>query len=264
VNGDSHFHAPASESLTRQPKVTVPCLRIAMWSGPRNLSTAMMRSFGNRADTFVSDEPYYGAFLKTSGAAHPMREETIAAVDCDWQSITRTISGPVPDGSPIWYQKHMWHHMVGPVGHDDFAGFTHAFLIRAPELMIASYLRKREAAAFEDFGLDRQAEFFEREADRLGAPPPVVDANDVLADPEATLTALCARLGIPFDPPMLSWPPGRRVTDGPWAPHWYQTVEASTGFRPPEPLPADLPDEARRLAERCRPYYERLAVHRIG
>jgi hypothetical protein len=235
-----------------------------MWSGPRNLSTAMMRSFGNRADTFVSDEPYYGAFLKTSGAPHPMREEVIAAVDCDWARIARTLAGPVPDGKPVWYQKHMWHHMVGPVGYADFGGdFTHAFLIRAPELMIASYLRKREAAAFADFGLDRQAEFFEREADRLGEAPPVVDAQDVLADPATTLAALCAALGIAFDPAMLSWPPGRRATDGPWAPHWYQVVEASTGFGPPEPVPR-LDGEAARLAERCRPYYERLAAHRIG
>ena len=238
-------------------------LRIAMWSGPRNLSTAMMRSFGNRADTFVSDEPYYGAFLKTSGAPHPMREAVIAAMDCDWRSVARTLAGSVPDGSPIWYQKHMWHHMVGPVGYDDFAGFTHAFLIRDPARMIASYLRKREAAAFEDFGLDRQAEFFEREADRLGHPPPVVDAGDILADPPAVLAGLCERLGIPFDPAMLRWPAGPRSTDGPWAPHWYQAVKASTGFGPAEgPLPT-LPAEAQGLADRCRPFYEQLAAHRI-
>ncbi|HWT12661.1 MAG TPA: HAD family hydrolase [Allosphingosinicella sp.] len=234
-----------------------------MWSGPRNLSTAMMRSFGNRADTFVSDEPFYGAYLATSGAAHPMREAVIAAMDCGWRSVARTLAGPVPDGSPIWYQKHMWHHMVGPVGYDDFAGFTHAFLIRDPERMIASYLSKRETAAFADFGLERQAEFFGREADRLGRAPPVVDAGDVLSDPERTLAALCGRLGIAFDPAMLSWPAGRRATDGPWAPHWYQSVEASTGFAAPEEAPAELPDDARRLAERCRPYYERLAAHRI-
>ncbi|HEV2866701.1 MAG TPA: HAD family hydrolase [Allosphingosinicella sp.] len=238
-------------------------IRIAMWSGPRNLSTAMMRSFGNRADTFVSDEPYYGAFLKTSGAPHPMREAVIAAMDCDWRSVARTLAGPVPDGSPVWYQKHMWHHMVGPIGYDDFAGFTHAFLVRAPERMIASYLKKRETAAFEDFGLERQAEFFEREADRLGEPPPVLDASDLLADPERVLKALCARLLLGWDAAMLRWPRGRRATDGPWAPHWYRSVESSTGFGPPEGPPSDLPDDARRLAERCRPYYERLAAHRI-
>ena len=238
-------------------------LHIAMWSGPRNLSTAMMRSFGSRADTFVSDEPFYGCFLKATGADHPMRDGTIAAMDCDWRSVMRTLAGPAPDGSPFWYQKHMWHHMAGPIGYGDFEGFTHAFLIREPERMIASYLRKRESAAFGDFGLERQAEFFEREADRLGKSPPVIDANDVLADPEGVLSRLCAALEIPWDEAMLSWGPGRRETDGPWAPHWYGAVEASTGFGPPETGAVDLPPEARRLAERCRPYYERLAAHRI-
>jgi len=234
-----------------------------MWSGPRNLSTALMRSFGNRADTFVGDEPFYGAFLKTSGAGHPMREAVIAAMDCDWASVARTLAGPVPDGRPVWYQKHMCHHMVGPVGHDDLPGFTHAFLIREPERVIASYLKKREAAAFEDLGLERQAEYFEREADRLGRAPPVVDAADILADSAATLRALCGRLGLAWDEAMLSWPPGRRATDGPWAPHWYGAVEASTGFGPLEGPPPDLPDEPRRLADRCRPYYQRLAAHRL-
>ena len=239
-------------------------IHIAMWSGPRNLSTAMMRSFGSRSDTFVSDEPFYGCFLKHGGVDHPMREETIAAMDCDWRSVMETLRGEPPTGDPIWYQKHMWHHMTGPIGYSDFAGFTHAFLIREPERMIASYLRKRERAEFESFGLDRQAEFFEREADRLGHPPPVVDANDVLARPEAVLSELCHALGIGWDPAMLGWEPGRRDTDGPWAPHWYGAVERSTGFGPPETDAVELPDQARRLAEHCRPYYERLAGFRLS
>jgi hypothetical protein len=247
-------------------------IRIAMWSGPRNLSTAMMRSFGSRADTFVSDEPFYGCFLKHGCASHPMREETIGAMDCDWARVTAALRGPIPQGQSlergtvpsIWYQKHMWHHMVGPIGYEDFAGFKHAFLIREPERMIASYLRKRESAAFEDFGLERQAEFFEREADRLGTAPPVIDANDVLANPEGVLFGLCTALGIPWDEAMLSWAPGRRDTDGPWAPHWYSAVENSTGFGPPETEPIDLPSEALKLAECCRPYYQRLARHKIS
>jgi len=239
-------------------------LRIAMWSGPRNLSTAMMRSFGSRADTFVTDEPFYGCFLNQTGLDHPMRDEVIASMDCDWRSVMERLRGDPPDGSPIWYQKHMWHMMVGPVGYDDFAGFRHAFLIREPERMIASYLKKREAARFEDFGLEKQAEFFEREADRLGRSPPVIDANDVLAEPAAVMSKLCASLGIPWDPAMLSWAPGRRATDGPWAPHWYSAVERSTGFGPPETGPVELPADARRLADRCRPYYERLAANRIS
>ena len=239
-------------------------IRIAMWSGPRNLSTAMMRSFGSRGDTFVSDEPFYGCFLKDSGANHPMRDEVIAGMDCDWQSVMRDLQGNPPGGQPVWYQKHMWHHMMGPVGYADFEGFTHAFLIREPERMIASYLRQREVAAFEDFGMDRQAEFFERESDRLGHAPPVIDANDVLANPAGILARLCHALGITWDSAMLGWSPGRRETDGPWAPHWYAAVEQSTGFGPPETGPVALPDDAQQVAEQCRSYYDRLAAHRIS
>lgn len=235
-----------------------------MWSGPRNLSSAMMRSFGSRADTYVTDEPFYGCFLRQTGADHPMREEVMAAMDCDWQGVMKSLRGSPPDESPIWYQKHMWHHMKGPVGFDDFATFSHAFLIREPERMIASYLNKRYDAQFDDFGLEQQAEFFEREADRLGHAPPVVDANDVLKNPAGVLSRLCLALGIAWDPAMLCWTPGRRDTDGPWAPHWYATVEKSTGFGPPDRGTVDLPSEARRLAERCRPYYERLAAHRMS
>jgi hypothetical protein len=238
-------------------------IRIAMWSGPRNLSTAMMRSFGSRTDTFVTDEPFYGCFLTQTGLDHPMREEVIASMDCAWRSVMHTLSGAPPDGAPIWYQKHMWHMMVGPIGYDDFAGFRHAFLIREPERMIASYLKKRETARFEDFGLEKQAEFFERESDRLGRAPPVIDANDVLADPAAVLSRLCEALGIEWDPAMLGWAPGRRATDGVWAAHWYNAVEKSTGFGEPDTGPVELSQEDRRLAERMRPYYERLAAFRI-
>ena len=234
-----------------------------MWSGPRNLSTAMMRSFGSRADTFVTDEPFYGCFLKETGLDHPMRDEVIESMDCDWRSVMDRLRGETPDGSPIWYQKHMWHMMVGPVGYEDFAGFRHAFLIREPERMIASYLKKREAARFEDFGLEKQAEFFEREADRLGHAPPVIDANDVLSDPEGVLSKLCEALGIAWDPAMLHWAPGRRETDGVWAAHWYNAVEKSTGFGEPDKDPIGLSDEDRRLAERMRPFYQRLAAHRL-
>lgn len=239
-------------------------IRIAMWSGPRNLSTAMMRSFSSRADTVVSDEPFYGCFLKDSGADHPMKDDVIAAMDCDWRNVMATLRGPSPDGSSVWYQKHMWHHMAGPVGYHDFAGFTHAFLIRQPERMIASYLRKRERAAFEDFGLERQAHFFEREAERLGHAPPVIDASDVLANPAGVLAKLCEALGIRWDPAMLRWELGRRVTDGVWGAHWYNRIEASTGFAPTETEPAELAPPDQRLADRIRPYYERLAAHKIS
>ena len=233
-----------------------PALRIAMWSGPRNLSTAMMRSFENRADTVVSDEPFYGAFLKHTGEPHPMAAEVIAAMDCDWHSVAASLAGP--GERPIWYQKHMVHHMVGPLGLADMPGFTHAFLIRAPERVVASYLAKREVVDAEALGFARQHDWLQREADRLGRAPPVVDSADVLADPAGTLTRLCAALGISFDAGMLHWPAGPRASDGVWAPHWYGRVLDSTGFETAEgSLPA-LTGEAARVADICRPHYEAM------
>lgn len=232
-----------------------------MWSGPRNLSTAMMRSFGARADTAVSDEPFYGAYLKHTGDDHPMAAEVIAAMDCDWNSAAAALSGPC--AQPVWYQKHMVHHMAGPVQLADLPGFTHAFLIRAPERVITSYAQKREVVTAQGLGFAKQRAWFEAEADRLGHAPPVVDSADVLADPAGTLARLCAALGIAWDAAMLHWPAGPRASDGVWAPHWYGRVLASTGFDGrEEKLPA-LMGEAARVRDECRPHYEFLSAHKL-
>ena len=236
-------------------------LRIAMWSGPRNLSTAMMRSFGSRADTMVSDEPFYGAYLKATGDDQPMKDEVIASMDCDWRSVARTMGGPAP--AAIWYQKHMAHHMEGPVGIADLPDHVHAFLIRDPAKVVASYAAKRVQVRPEHLGIGRQREYFDREADRLGHAPPVVDSADILRAPAAVLARLCAALGIEWDPAMLGWAPGRRDTDGVWASHWYGAVEASTGFGPPDDSTVALDGEARAVADACRPHYDYLAGFRI-
>ena len=223
----------------------------------------MMRSFGSRADTFVSDEPFYGAYLQQTRDPQPMADEVIASMDCDWQSVARTMTGPSPTGAPIWYQKHMAHHMVGPVDHEDLPGLRHAFLIRDPARVVASYAAKRVAVRPDHLGVERQVEYFDREADRLGHAPPVVDSADILADPASMLEKLCEALGITWDPAMLSWEPGLRETDGIWASHWYDAVAASTGFGIPERQPVELDDGARRVADHCQPFYRRLAEHRI-
>ncbi|WP_310476067.1 HAD family hydrolase [Sandarakinorhabdus sp.] len=236
-------------------------LRIAMWSGPRNLSTAMMRSFGARADCHVSDEPFYGAYLHQTGDDHPMADAVIADMDCDWHSVAATLSGPC--AQPVWYQKHMVHHMIGPVQLADLSGFKHAFLIRAPERVIASYAAKREVVTAQGLGFAQQRAWFEAEADRLGHAPPVVDSADVLADPAGTLSRLCAVLGIAWTDAMLHWAPGARDTDGVWAPHWYGRVLDSTGFDGREgPLP-ELTGEATRVRDACRPHYEFLSAHKL-
>lgn len=238
-------------------------MRIAMWSGPRNISTAMMRSFGARADCFVSDEPYYGAYLERTGFPHPMAEEVIASMDCDWRSVTDDLNGDPPGGEPVWYQKHMPSEMAGPVGIGDLTGHRHAFLIRDPARMIASYAKKVEAVTFEDMGLERLHLYFRIEKDRLGHAPPVVEGADILAAPEAMLKKLCSALGIDWDPAMLSWAPGIHETDGVWAPHWYNRVAESTGFEGRDDGPVTIPDGYRDLYERCRPHYEALRAYKI-
>ena len=240
-------------------------VRIAMWSGPRNISTAMMRAFGARADCAVSDEPFYAAYLAATGLIHPLREKVVAAQPVDWRPVAEAMLGPVPDGKPVWYQKHMTHHMVEGFGREWIESCRNAFLIRAPEAVLASYHRVREDFTLAEIGLPTQVELFFRAGDRLGHTPPVVEGQDVLADPEGVLTALCEALGVAFDPAMLSWAPGPRPTDGVWAPAWYASVEQSTGFAPPRPEPTfeDLPDALKRLAERARPLYETLAANRL-
>ncbi|MBX7247878.1 MAG: hypothetical protein K1X35_02385 [Caulobacteraceae bacterium] len=239
-------------------------VRIAMWSGPRNISTAMMRAFENRPDCAVVDEPFYAAFLAATGLDHPMREEVLGSQPNDWRDVARAMAGPPPGGRAVWYQKHMTHHMLPEFGLDWTAACSNAFLIRDPARVLASYVKKREHPTLSDIGVERQAELFDREADRLGRAPPVIEGVDVLADPRGALGRLCAAVGIPFDDAMLAWPSGPRASDGVWAPAWYDAVERSTGFGPPpaEATPR-LDGELARLADAARPYYERLAIHAL-
>lgn len=236
-------------------------VRIAMWSGPRNISTAMMRSFENRADAQVVDEPFYAAYLAATGLDHPMRDEVLASQPQDWRAV---VAGLDALDGPVVYEKHMAHHMLDGMGLEWTADRANAFLIRDPAEVLASYTVKRADVTLDDIGVVRQAELFAREADRLGRAPPVVRGSDVLADPEGMLGALCVALGVAFDPAMLAWPPGRRDSDGVWAPAWYDAVERSTGFAPPERRdPPALPDALRAIADQARPHYEALERHRL-
>jgi hypothetical protein len=225
--------------------------RIAMWSGPRNVSTALMRSFGARADTAVVDEPLYAAYLAATGLDHPGREEILRSQPTGWADVAEAMTRGDTD-KPVQYQKHMTHHLLPEVGREWLGRLTHAYLIRDPAHVVASYAKVRGAPTLEDLGYPQQVEIFRA----YGGP--VVDAADLLEDPPAVLERLCDELGIPYDEHMLRWPPGRRATDGVWAPHWYASVEASTGFAPYDPRPADVPAGLEHLVERARPYYDEL------
>ena len=242
---------------------TAAAVRIAMWSGPRNISTTLMRAFEARPDTVVCDEPFYAHYLLQTGVRHPGRAEVIAAHDTDWRRVARWLTGPVPGGRRIFYQKHMSKHLLPGMAGAWLDPLTHAFLIREPAAMLASFAHVVEGPTLADTGLAEQLELFERMADRTGRAPPVIDSRDVLADPPGVLARLCAALCIPYTDQMLSWPPGRRETDGAWAPHWYAAVEASTGFAQPRSARQPRPLGLEPVLHECLPYYERLAAHRL-
>jgi hypothetical protein len=238
-------------------------LRIAMWSGPRNISTAMMRAWENRGDCSVTDEPLYAAFLAQTGIDHPGRDEVIATGETDVRKVVGALTGPIPDGNPIWYQKHMAHHLLPTTPRDWIPELTNLLLIRDPAEVVSSYVKSRPNVTPQDLGLVQQTDLYDAIAVETGKPPPVIDAGDFLRAPEAYLRALCRLLDIEFTPRMLRWPPGRRASDGIWAKHWYAAVEASTRFEPSRPREINLDAHASRVVEACQPHYRRLYAVRM-
>ena len=254
----AHFHRSSVSAMNHSPSI-----RIAMWSGPRNISTALMRSWGNRDDTVVADEPFYAFFLKATGKKHPGADEVIAHGEADWRKVSAQLTGPVPDGKKIFFQKQMTHHLLLEIDRDWLRSVTNCFLIRDPAEVITSYIRRNDDPALEDIGFVQQAEIFDWVRHHHGLVPPVIDARDVLENPEKILTLLCQAVGVEFDKAMLSWPPGLRQTDGVWAKHWYGEVVKSTSFQPYKPKNKAVPERLREVHDRARECYERLYQHRL-
>jgi Sulfotransferase domain len=238
-------------------------VRIAMWSGPRNISTAMMRAWGNLADSFVVDEPFYAYYLSATGKKHPVADVVIASGETDWRKIVAQLTGPVPNGKRIFFQKQMAHHLLPDVDREWVGAVTNCFLIRDPREVIASYIKKREQPALSDLGFIQQAEIFDFVRTRTSSIPPIVDAKDVLENPERMLRLLCEAVGVEFSQSMLSWPAGFRETDGVWAGHWYREVAKTTSFQPYRPRHAEVPTHLREIYDRCRECYERLYEYRL-
>ena len=235
---------------------------IAMWSGPRNISTAMMRAWENRPDTVVWDEPLYAHYLAVTELDHPGRDEVIAAGEPDWRKVVARCTGPIPEGKTIFYQKHMTHHLLPDMGRDWLDQLRNVFLIRDPRRVLASYVKTRENVSLDDIGLPQQLEIFEH-AKARGELPLVIDSADFLQNPRSYLQALCAKLGIDFSERMLSWPPGPRASDGVWAKYWYAAVQKSTGFAPYQEREVELTPALQTIAEQAAPYYQTLYAKRL-
>lgn len=223
--------------------MTAAPVRLATWSGPRNISTAMMRSWENRPDCIVVDEPLYAYYLHESGIDHPAREQVIASMSRELRQVVDGLFAPLPDGVSVFYQKHMTHHLLPDTDRTWIPGLSNVLLIRDPREVVASYIRSRSSVEPEDIGLRQQVALYEvlREA---GKPPPVVDAADFLRAPEPYLRWICEWLGVGFTPRMLTWPAGPRDSDGVWAPYWYDAVRRSTGFEPWRPRETRLEGHA--------------------
>ncbi|MEH6410847.1 MAG: HAD family hydrolase [Hyphomonas sp.] len=240
-----------------------PIRRIAMWSGPRNMSTTMMRSFGARADCTAVDEPFYAAWLVAAGETHPMQAEILASQPNDPHGVADRLLAPLPDGATVQFQKQMTHHLLPEFPLDWAAHCDHAFLIRHPARVIASYARKMDDVSLEAIGFPQQARLFDEMRARTGKVPPVIDSDRVLADPHAVLARLCSVLEIPWDEGMLAWQPGPKPEDGAWAPHWYDNVWKSEGFGDaPGPLPV-LDGEDAGIEKEALAIYERLLQYHV-
>jgi hypothetical protein len=237
--------------------------RIAMWSGPRNLSTAMMYAFAARGDCAVWDEPFYAAYLAATGIDHPMRDEVIGAGLTDPAQVAAACLGPIPQEQTLFYQKHMTLHMTPDFDSGFMRDLTNVFLIRHPTRVVASYAKKREGPTLTDIGFVQQAELFDQVADWLGHAPLVIDSADICANPAGMLRKLCDGLGITFNHRMLSWDAGPKPYDGVWARHWYGAVHRSTGFEGAEDVLPDLSADYRRLADAALPDYEKLCAQRL-
>ena len=232
-------------------------MRIAMWSGPRNLSTAMMYAFAARGDCAVVDEPLYAAYLACTGLDHPMRAEIMSAQPDDPADVVAALTGPVPAPKPHFYQKHMAQHMIPGIPRDWVAGMVNVFLIRHPARVAASFSEKYDNPTLADIGFVQQVELYEQLV-AGGHAPVVIDSHDIRRDPSTMLQRLCAALGLDWTPAMLSWPRGGHPDDGVWAAHWYGAVHDSTGFAAAEGPPPVLDGPRAALAEAAMPAYERL------
>jgi Sulfotransferase domain len=236
------------------------CLRLSMWSGPRNVSTALMYSFRQRSDTVVFDEPLYGHYLHVSGADHPGKDEVLATMNTKGQQVVEDVL-LAPCTKPIRFYKNMAHHLLG-LNQEVLAQMKNMLLVRDPREMLPSLAKQIPNPILRDTGLKEQVEILEVMLQR-GQNPVVIDAKELLLNPKIVLQDVCQGLEIPFEDGMLSWPSGTKPEDGIWAKYWYDNVHASTGFGKYEQKQEAFPERLKPLLEECLPLYRRLNQYAI-
>lgn len=235
--------------------------RIQCWSGPRNISTALMYSWRQRADTTVVDEPLYAHYLSNDDRSHPGVAEVLASQSTDPDEVIReVILGSC--STPVLYLKQMAHHLRG-VDRGHLAHTENIILTRHPRDMLASLSVQLPNCDLSDTGLVECVELLDAVLAE-GGRPLVIESQTLLRDPEGVLTRVCAHVGLEFDPAMLAWPAGPKPEDGVWAPHWYANVHESTGFAPYRPSTREISADLQPVLEEAMPLYERLAEYAVG
>ena len=229
--------------------------RICLWSGPRNVSTALMYSFSQRADTCVLDEPLYAHYLRVSKAPHPGAKEVLAVMENDGHRVVEQVILGNCD-RPVLFMKQMAHHLV-EIDRTFMAKVFNVLLIRDPADVLRSLVNQIPVPVIKDVGIADQYQLL-KELEAFGQKPPVIDAKELLQDPSDVLSQLCQRIGVPFEDSMLSWPVGGCYADGIWAKYWYHNVHKSSGFQPYKEKSEPFPDRLLALLEECRPYYQEL------
>jgi len=232
---------------------------IALWSGPRNVSTALMYSFANRGDVKVYDEPFFGYFLKHTGVWRPSRDEVLAQMEPDFDKV---LEGVLKESkSKRLFLKNMANHLEG----QEMASLKHydnVILTRKPDSVIASFTRQIEQPTALDLCYAHQLQIIEY-LEQEGIPYLIVDSDDLRKSPVLELKRLSEFADLPFTDNMLRWPAGARPEDGVWAKYWYHNVHKSIGFMPFEDKQYAIPEHLQPLYETVYSQYQQIKAHQV-
>ena len=235
---------------------------VACWSGPRNISTALMRSWSSRKDTFVTDEPFYAYYLKETKLKHPMHREIITKYSSNYNEIIKYLTNKIPDNRKIWYQKHMAHHLLDLNNIEWINNFKNCILLRHPKEVISSFSKKSKLSSVEELGYPQQYEII-RFLKKNNKSYTIIDSSELLKNPEKVLAAWCKKNNIKFDISMLKWEKGNHNNDGIWWESWYDNVIKTTGFQKYEKKDISIENKYDSIYNESMKYYNYLIEEKL-